>query len=126
MKASIVAAAILVGFAPPAYTQQQPQSQQPQDSSQQESVPVLVRKITVIEIQRKLNDEGFNVGQADGDWGPQTESALKNYQQQHGMSATGQLDPATLEAMEIVLIPVPAMGGTTPQAGGSGENQPQR
>jgi peptidoglycan hydrolase-like protein with peptidoglycan-binding domain len=34
-------------------------------------------------------------------WGPQTEQALKDFQQAQGMEATGELNEETLSALEI-------------------------
>jgi peptidoglycan hydrolase-like protein with peptidoglycan-binding domain len=45
-------------------------------------------------LQEALRGQGESV-KSDGVWGPGTQSALKHYQQQNGLPATGQLDPAT-------------------------------
>ena len=40
-------------------------------------------------------------GRVDGVWGPGTQAAVRTYQQQHNMNATGQLDQDTLAAMNL-------------------------
>src|SRR5215472_18652823 len=40
-------------------------------------------------------------GQVDGVWGPQTKSAVRQYQQRHNLTATGQLDSQTLAALNV-------------------------
>ncbi len=41
----------------------------------------------------------------DGVWGPGTQAAVRTYQQQHNMNATGQLDQDTLAAMNLGAAP---------------------
>ncbi len=46
-------------------------------------------------VQRALAEAGHDPGAIDGVMGPRTTAALKAYQQQNGIDATGQLDDAT-------------------------------
>ena len=55
----------------------------------------------VRQVQQNLTQAGTYKGRADGVWGPQTEAAVRDYQQQHNLSATGQLDQPTLSAMNL-------------------------
>lgn len=57
---------------------------------------------TVRNVQQALNAKGFNVGPADGQWGPSTESALKQFQTQQGLAPTGVLDTRTMNALGVV------------------------
>jgi hypothetical protein len=57
---------------------------------------------TVEGVQQRLQQMGFYHGDIDGNWGPQTQSALQDYQQQHGMQATGQLDVQTLADLGLL------------------------
>jgi len=50
---------------------------------------------TVMQVQQALNVK------SDGIWGPNTEAALKQYQQKNGLSVTGQLDQATRAKMNL-------------------------
>ena len=56
---------------------------------------------TTQQVQQKLQQQGLYSGRVDGVWGPATEAAVRSYQQQHNMNATGQLDQATLAAMNL-------------------------
>jgi peptidoglycan hydrolase-like protein with peptidoglycan-binding domain len=58
-------------------------------------------KQQVQELQKKLNEEGFNAGPVDGIIGPKTRSALQQFQREEGLAASGQPDQQTLEALDI-------------------------
>ncbi|MCW5620773.1 MAG: peptidoglycan-binding protein [Burkholderiales bacterium] len=72
----------------------------------------------VQQVQQKLKDQGFDVGQVDGIWGPQTAEALKEFQRQQGMEATGDLSQSTLIALGVGLD-----GGGATAAGQPGAAQ---
>lgn len=55
----------------------------------------------VRQVQQALKDKGKDPGPIDGVMGPQTKSALKDYQQDEGLKATGQLDTATLAKLGV-------------------------
>jgi peptidoglycan hydrolase-like protein with peptidoglycan-binding domain len=55
----------------------------------------------VSQIQQALNDKGFNVGPVDGQMGPKTKAALKQFQQAQGLQASGKLDQQTVAALSI-------------------------
>jgi hypothetical protein len=52
-------------------------------------------------VQRSLNDRGFDAGPADGQWGPNTEAAVRDFQQANGIAQTGNLDPRTINALGV-------------------------
>ena len=52
--------------------------------------------------QRKLIELSLLAGSADGVYGPKTEAALRAYQEQNGLEASGHLDAATYEALTHV------------------------
>ncbi len=52
-------------------------------------------------VQRRLRALGFYRGQADGLWGAGTQAALERFQQGRGLQANGQINPATLEALNL-------------------------
>ncbi|HEY7576885.1 MAG TPA: peptidoglycan-binding domain-containing protein [Acetobacteraceae bacterium] len=58
--------------------------------------PAMIRKV-----QQNLKQAGLYNARVDGVWGPQTEAAVRDYQQQHNMNATGELDQQTLDAMNL-------------------------
>ncbi|HXH09922.1 MAG TPA: peptidoglycan-binding domain-containing protein [Alphaproteobacteria bacterium] len=49
--------------------------------------------------QTQLRALGFDPGPTDGDFGPQTEAALRAYQQAHRLPQTGRLDEVTLRSL---------------------------
>lgn len=51
-------------------------------------------------LQQALKGQGENV-KSDGVWGPDTQAALKRYQQHNGLPATGQLDAATRSKLNL-------------------------
>jgi peptidoglycan hydrolase-like protein with peptidoglycan-binding domain len=61
------------------------------------ATPVLGQpRAYVEEMQKALKAQGHDPGEIDGVIGPQTLSALKAYQRQHGLKETGYPDDATL------------------------------
>ena len=57
---------------------------------------------TVRNVQQALNAKGFNAGPVDGQWGPSTELALKQFQTAQGLPPTGVLDTRTMNALGVV------------------------
>ena len=55
----------------------------------------------VTSVQQALNGTGAKLT-VDGKWGPKTEAALKQFQQQHGLKATGHLDHATRTQLKLI------------------------
>jgi hypothetical protein len=55
----------------------------------------------VREVQQALAQAGHDPGPVDGQMGPSTKRALKDYQQAKGIEATGELDQATTSALGI-------------------------
>jgi peptidoglycan hydrolase-like protein with peptidoglycan-binding domain len=52
-------------------------------------------------VQQSLNDQGYDVGKIDGKWGPRTSAALRKFQGDHGIEATGRMDAQTITALGI-------------------------
>jgi len=68
------------------------------------SVPglrVCLADVSVRRAQEALESRGFAVGPIDGIVGPRTRAALRAYQQQRGLTPTGQPDPDTLRSLDI-------------------------
>jgi peptidoglycan hydrolase-like protein with peptidoglycan-binding domain len=48
------------------------------------------------EIQKALIEAGFNPGTPDGVWGPNSVTALQDFQASRGLESTGRIDSLTL------------------------------
>jgi peptidoglycan hydrolase-like protein with peptidoglycan-binding domain len=55
-------------------------------------------------VQERLHQQGAYAGAVDGTWGQDNQTALQQFQQSHGLQATGQINPAT--AQQLGLDPV--------------------
>ena len=54
-------------------------------------------------LQRALASLGFSTGTVDGDYGPATEEAVKQFQRSAGLDVDGVVGSATLKALETAL-----------------------
>jgi peptidoglycan hydrolase-like protein with peptidoglycan-binding domain len=48
-------------------------------------------------VQQRLNELGFDAGHVDGFWGPNTQAAIRNFQDSRGLNVTGRIDEKTAE-----------------------------
>jgi peptidoglycan hydrolase-like protein with peptidoglycan-binding domain len=55
---------------------------------------------TVRQVQTELKRQGFYKGAIDGEMGPQTKSAIKEFQQKQGLMESAELDPQTLDRLQ--------------------------
>ena len=74
---------------------------------------------TVRSAQQALNDQGYNAGTVDGIVGPRTQAAIREFQSDKGIQATGRLDSATIAALGVTQ---PSGSATT----GMNSNAPER
>lgn len=56
----------------------------------------------IVAVQRVLADLGYAPGRIDGQLGPQTEDAIRRFQQDRGLAPTGNLDNALLRELSAV------------------------
>src|SRR3569832_1735524 len=54
---------------------------------------------TIMEIQQKLNDQGYKVGKPDEKLGPSTRKGISDFQIAKGIPQTGHPDPQTMSAL---------------------------
>ena len=54
----------------------------------------------IADIQKRLNDAGYDAGPVDGILGPRTKSAITEYQKAHGLQEDGVPSPALLVHLE--------------------------
>jgi peptidoglycan hydrolase-like protein with peptidoglycan-binding domain len=52
-------------------------------------------------LQQRLRALNFYEGGVDGLWGAQTQAALERFQRGRGLEATGQVNPATAQALGL-------------------------
>ena len=52
-------------------------------------------------VQSRLRTLGFYRGQVDGAWGAGTQAAIERFQQGRGLQSTGQINPATAQALGL-------------------------
>jgi peptidoglycan hydrolase-like protein with peptidoglycan-binding domain len=77
-------------------------AQQPNYSSQQQAMEQQpLTPDTVRQVQQTLQQQGMYRGRVDGVWGPATQSAVRSYQQQNNLNASGQLDQQTLASLNL-------------------------
>lgn len=135
----LLVSAVSVGFGSAAMAAQDQNSQSgtsaspstgQQNMQGMEHDPQMVRQL-----QQKLKQEGFNVGEVDGRWGPQTQGALRQWQQKQGMTASGELDQQSLAGLGLQGADMStgtnaqnatagreSMSGTSPSPTGAGAN----
>jgi peptidoglycan hydrolase-like protein with peptidoglycan-binding domain len=70
----------------------------------------------VKQIQSRLQQEGLYHGNIDGIWGPKTQSAVGDFQQQHGLRDTGHANSQTLADLGVNQ----QLGGNQPAMQGPG------
>jgi peptidoglycan hydrolase-like protein with peptidoglycan-binding domain len=76
--------------------QGQPNGQQQSAENTQPILPDNMSRSEVRQVQQALDKDGFKAGRADGRWGHETQSAVKQFQQSKQLQATGQLDQQTV------------------------------
>ena len=111
--------------------QMQPQSHALPDSRQAltgyQISPQQLRASQVREIQQALEDRGDSSVRVNGEWGPDTEAALKNFQKSENMiSQTGDLDLPTILALGLDPLSFGLASETTGQGLSGDTSQPQR
>lgn len=63
----------------------------------------------ILDIQKGLAAAGFNPGPLDGLWGRRSIAALRAFQAQHGLPATGVIDAATVAKLPLAPAVNPAL-----------------
>ncbi len=87
----------------------------------------LTREV-VARVQRTLNAKGYDAGEVDGLWGPQTVAAIENFQHRNNLVVDGKLDDLTVAALGLPRRTPPAGGPTadaTPPASAPVQPQPE-
>ena len=77
-------------------------------------------------VQRRLKELGYYKGSADGDFGPATETAVKEFQKANGLTADGKVGEKTLAKMnaKTAVSYKEAHATATPKTTGKATNKP--
>ena len=59
------------------------------------------KNANIMAAQRALQSQGFDPGPADGVWGSKTERAVRDFQHEKGLLATGKLDTETARSLGV-------------------------
>lgn len=104
MKQILLAAVAAVALSFPAMAQNHQSSQPPSQTKMQAGQrinPMTLSKRQISQIQRALDKKGFNARKVDGIWGPETASALRNFQRKNDINAHGHLTRQTLAKLGV-------------------------
>ncbi|MGD9924660.1 MAG: peptidoglycan-binding protein [Pseudorhodoplanes sp.] len=111
------------GTMDPTRTQSQQQSSQ-QWSQQQKAQSVSPSELDqsqIRQIQQALNKHGFDAGNVDGVWGPETRDAVQNFQEKRNLSTDEALNEETLSALGVDFASSMNGGGASTTGSGSSE-----
>ena len=77
-------------------------------ASDDDSIPITEilsigsRGAEVTELQKRLNDKGYNIGSPDGIFGPLTQSAVTKFQKDQNLAPDGKVGPRTKAALGML------------------------
>jgi peptidoglycan hydrolase-like protein with peptidoglycan-binding domain len=91
--------------------QEQSQTTQSNSGDRNKIASVNLDRSQIEQVQRALDQKGFNVGHVDGIVGNETEGALRSFQQKQGLQASGQIDQETLAALGLQHMMQPSTVG---------------
>ncbi|WP_230534417.1 peptidoglycan-binding domain-containing protein [Microvirga roseola] len=96
-----------------------------QETAQGQGTPLYVSPAAVRQVQQALNQAGYSVGNVDGQWNQETQSAARNFQQAQGLEPNGRLDVALLNALGLTnqVFNPDIAGGAQGQAQGGLQGQ---
>ena len=103
--------------------QQQQSSQRLAQEKALKGTPLHVSPAGVRVIKQAINQQGYDVGNINGQWDDQTTKAVKTYQQVHGYEPVGVLDVSLIKALGVggQVFAGGQSGGANGQQGASGQ-----
>lgn len=102
-------------------TQQQPSQQWSQQRNEQAVAPSELNQSQIKEIQQALNRQGFDAGNVDGVWGPETREAVENFQAKRNIESDQALNEETLSALGVNFASNMDAGGASTTGSGASE-----
>lgn len=104
-------------------TQQQPSQHQQwsQQRHEQAVAPSELNQAQIKEIQQALNRHGFDAGNVDGVWGPETREAVENFQAKRNIESDRALNEETLSALGVNFASNMNAGGASTTGSGASE-----
>jgi peptidoglycan hydrolase-like protein with peptidoglycan-binding domain len=93
---------------------QAPRSTTLPQSTQSQPSPGAVSETQVKQAQQQLKSAGLYKGTVDGKLGTDTQQAIEQFQQKHGLPATGTLDEQTMAALQSNTAPAGSSSTMTP------------
>ena len=73
----------------------------PGATARSSGVPLLAGPTALRALQKELSEQGFPTGNIDGEWGQDTQRAVREFQKEHELETTGSLTLPTLAALGI-------------------------
>ncbi len=76
--------------------------------------PEILYRVEVETAQKLMRDLKLNTGKIDGKLGPNTKTAVKNFQKKEGLDPSGEVTPELLSRMEkaVAALPIPTPAST--------------
>lgn len=112
--------------AAPAIAQQSQNQESQMIQNQKVVVPLQVETKQVMQLQQKLNQDGFSAGPVNGLWDRETSAAVHNFQVSKGLEPSGQLDQKTLSALGVQLMSSSGSSSSGSSSGGSSQMSEQQ
>jgi len=107
------------GMTDPARTQSQQQSHQQMGQQESQRIsPSELDQSQIRQIQQALNKHGFDAGNVDGVWGPETREAVQNFQEKRNLSTNEALNQETLSALGVDFASNMGSGGASTTGSG--------
>jgi len=63
-----------------------------------------VSQTDMMKVEQALKAKGYDPGPVDGKADKQTQAAIRAFQEKNNLSATGNMDKPTAEALEVIIV----------------------
>jgi len=86
----------------------------PEQLAASEGVALYISPSNIRRIQQNLSQQGFYTGQVDAAWGPATREAIRKYEQEKGLQATGNVNLRLINTLGLSEMMAGLTGQTAP------------